>query len=72
MSGSSTFNGFDSSNLAQVYVANTNLDTAAQSSDEFATVFLDNTTEKPSGTDVTTHSFSISGSAPTCNFNPSL
>jgi polygalacturonase len=72
LSGSSTFEGDNSSNLAQVYVANTNLDTANQSSDEFATVFLDNTTEKPSGTDVTTKSFSISGSAPTCNFNSSL
>ena len=72
LSGSSTFFGYNSSNLAQVYVANTNLDTAKQSSDEFATVFLDNTTEAPSGTDVTTHTFSISGSAPTCTFNSSL
>jgi len=71
LSGSSTFYGYNSSNLAQVYVANTSLDTAKQSSDEYATVYLDNTTEAPSGTDVTTHTFSISGSAPTCNFNTS-
>ncbi len=71
LSGSSTFYGYNSSNLAQVYVANTSLDTAAQSSDEYATVYLDNTTEKPSGTDVTTKSFTISGSAPNCSFNSS-
>ena len=71
LSGSSTFYGYNASNLAQVYVANTNLDTSEQSSDEYATVYLDNTSEKPSGTDVTTKSFSISGSAPTCNFNSS-
>ncbi len=71
LSGSSTFYGYNSSNLAQVYVANTNLDTSKQSSDEYATVYLDNTSEAPSGTDVTTHSFSISGSAPTCSFNTS-
>jgi polygalacturonase len=72
LSGSSTFYGYNSSNLAQVYVANTNLDTAKQSSDEYATVYLDNTTEAPSGTDVTTHTFTISGSAPSCSFNSSL
>lgn len=71
LSGSSTFYGYNGSNLAQVYVANTNLDTSKQSSDEYATVYLDNTSEAPSGTDVTTHSFSISGSAPTCSFNTS-
>jgi polygalacturonase len=71
LNGSSTFYGYDSSNLAQVYVANTNLDSSSQSSDEFATVYLDNTSEKPTGTDVTTHTFTISGSAPSCNFNTS-
>jgi polygalacturonase len=65
----STFFGFGSSDLAQVYLANVSLDVTTQSSDEFATVFLDNSSITPSGTDVTTSSFSISGSVPSCSFN---
>ena len=66
-----TFAGYNSSNLAQVYLANVDLDVTKQSGDENATVFLDNSNITPSGTDVTTSSFSISGSVPSCSFNTS-
>jgi polygalacturonase len=67
-----TIAGYNSSNLAQVYLANVDLDVTKQSGDENATVFLDNSNITPSGTDVTTSSFSISGSVPSCSFNSSL
>jgi polygalacturonase len=67
-----TIAGYNSSNLAQVYLANVSLDVTKQSGDENATVFLDNSNITPSGTDVTTSSFSISGSVPSCSFNSSL
>jgi polygalacturonase len=60
--------GYNSSNLAQVYLANVSLDATAQSSDEFATVFLDNSNITPSGTNVTTSTFTTTGSVPTCSF----
>ena len=61
--------GYNSSNLAQVYVANISLDSTTQSGDEYATVYLDNVGSfKPSGTDVTTPSFTLSGSVPSCSF----
>jgi polygalacturonase len=66
-----TFAGYNSSNLAQVYLANVSLDVTKQSGDENATVFLDNSNITPSGTDVTTQSFSTSGSVPSCSFNTS-
>jgi polygalacturonase len=67
-----TFYGYNSSNLAQVYLANVDLDVTKQSSDEYATVYLDNSNITPSGTDVTDSTFSISGSVPSCSFNSSL
>jgi polygalacturonase len=67
-----TIAGYNSSNLAQVYLANVSLDVTTQSGDENATVFLDNSNITPSGTDVTTSTFSISGSIPSCSFNSSL
>lgn len=67
----STFFGFGSSDLAQVYLANVSLDVTTQSDDEYATVELDNSNITPSGTDVTTSSFSTSGSVPSCSFNTS-
>lgn len=60
--------GFDSSHLAQVYLANVSLDATAQSSDQDATVFLDNSNMTPSGTNVTTGTFTTSGSVPSCSF----
>ena len=64
-----TIAGYNSSNLAQVYVANIKLDTNEQSGDEYATIYLDNVNGfAPSGTDVTTQSFTLSGSVPSCSF----
>jgi len=60
--------GFNTSNLAQVYLANVSLDATAQSSDQDATVFLDNSNITPTGTNVTTSGFSTSGSVPSCSF----
>lgn len=61
--------GYSSSYLAQVYLANIDLDSNTQSGDEYATVYLDNVNGlDPSGTDVTTSSFSLSGSVPSCSF----
>jgi polygalacturonase len=53
------------------YLANVNLDVVAQdgsSPDEYATIALDNSNVVPSGTGVTTSSFSTSGSVPACSF----
>ena len=69
--GYETFYGYNSSNLAQVYLANVDLDITKQDDDEYATVYLDNSNITPSGTDVTTSTFSISGSVPSCSFNTS-
>jgi len=61
--------GYNSSNLAQLYIANISLDSNTQSGDEYATVDLDNVNGfAPSGTDVTTSSFTLSGSVPSCSF----
>lgn len=71
LGGYSTFYGYNDSNLAQVYLANVDLDITKQDDDEYATVYLDNSNITPSGTDVTTSSFSISGSVPSCSFDTS-
>ena len=64
-----TIAGYNSSNLAQVYVGNISLDSVTQSGDEYATIYLDNVGSfKPSGTDVTTSTWSASGSVPSCTF----
>ncbi len=60
--------GYNSSNLAQVYLANVSLDVTKQSSDQDAMVFLDNSNVTPTGTNVTTSTFSTSGSVPSCSF----
>jgi polygalacturonase len=65
------FYGYSSGYLAQVYLAYVSLDVTKQSGDEYATVYLDDSNITPSGTDVTTSSFSISGSVPSCSFNSS-
>jgi polygalacturonase len=60
--------GYNTSNLAQVYLANVSLDATAQSNDQDATVFLDNSNITPTGTAVTTSTFSTTGSVPSCSF----
>lgn len=60
--------GFNSSNLAQIFLSNVSLDATAQSGDQNATVFLDNSNDVPSGTNVTTSSFTTTGSVPSCSF----
>ncbi len=61
--------GYNSSNLAQIYLGNVKLDTNTQSGDEYADVYLDNVNGlKPSGTDVTDLSWTASGSVPSCSF----
>jgi polygalacturonase len=60
--------GYNSSNLAQVYLANVSLDSTTQSGDQDATTFLDNSNITPSGTGVTTSTFNTSGSVPSCSF----
>ena len=64
----SRIEGYNSSNLAQVYLANVSLDVTTQSSDQDAVAYLDNSNMTPSGTNVTTHTFSTSGSLPSCSF----
>jgi len=64
-----TFAGYNSSNLAQIYIANVEMDSNTQSGDEYATIKLDNVNGlAPSGTDVTTSSFTLSGGVPGCTF----
>ena len=60
--------GVSSSNLINAYLANISLDVTKQSSDQYAAVALDNSNITPSGTGVTTSSFTLSGSVPTCSF----
>jgi polygalacturonase len=65
----SRIEGYSSSYLANVYVANISLDTNTQSSDEYAKMYLDNVNGwDPTGTDVTDSSFTLSGSVPSCSF----
>jgi polygalacturonase len=71
-SGYTTIAGYSASYLAQVYLANVDLEVLTQKGDEDATVYLDNSNITPSGTDVTTSTFSIGGSVPSCSFNTSL
>jgi len=64
-----TLAGYNSSNIAQIYIGNIDLDSNTQSGDEYAKVYLDNVTGfSPSGTDVTTSTWSASGSVPSCSF----
>jgi polygalacturonase len=68
----SRFYGYSSSYPAEVYLENIDLDTTTQSSDEYASIYLDNSNITPTGTDVNTSTFSGSGSVPSCSFNSSL
>jgi polygalacturonase len=60
--------GYDADNPAQLFLANVDLDSTAQSGDENAVVYLDNSNVAPSGPNVTTHPFSTGGSVPICAF----
>jgi polygalacturonase len=65
----SEIHGYSSSYLINAYVANIDLDSNTQSSDQDATLYLDNVNSwSPSGTDVTDDSFTLSGSVPSCSF----
>ena len=58
--------GLSSNGLINGYLANISLDATAQSSDQDATIGLDNSNITPSGTGVTTHAFTLGGSVPAC------
>ena len=60
--------GLDSSHLVNVFLAHISLDSTTQSSDQDATAALDASNITPSGTGITTSSFAISGSVPSCSF----
>lgn len=64
----SRIQGYDTGHLAQIFLANVNLDATAQSSDENAVVELYDSNITPSGPNVTTGAFSASGSVPVCAF----
>jgi polygalacturonase len=65
----SRFRGYSASYKINAYVANIALDTNKQNTDQDAIVDLDNVDGfLPSGTDVTTGTFTLSGSVPTCSF----
>jgi polygalacturonase len=64
-----TFAGYNSSNLAQVYLGNIDLDSNTQDNDEYTDAYLDNVNGlDPSGTDVTDGTWNASGSVPSCSF----
>ncbi|WP_211461365.1 glycosyl hydrolase family 28 protein [Collimonas silvisoli] len=60
--------GRNSSYPVGAYLAHVSLDATAQSGDQYATVGLDASNDTPSGTGVTTSSFSMSGNVPSCTF----
>jgi polygalacturonase len=65
------FDGYSASYPINAYLANVNLDVVAQysgSPDQYAGIALDNSNVTPSGTGITTSSFSTAGSVPTCSF----
>jgi polygalacturonase len=64
----STFKGYSASYPLDVYMAYTNLDNAGQSGDQYANIKLYQTNFTPTGTGVTTSSFTATGSIPSCSF----
>jgi polygalacturonase len=64
----SMFNGYDTSHLLTMWMANISLDNTTQSSSQDATIKLYNSNITPSGSGVTTSSFTTSGSVPVCAF----
>jgi polygalacturonase len=64
-----TLAGYNSSNLAQVYLGYINLDVNTQSGDEYTTAYLDDVSFTPSGTGVTTSTYTDSTIGyPSCSF----
>jgi polygalacturonase len=66
-SATSEFDGYQSSQPMTIWLANISLDNTSQSAQD-ATVELDNSNVTPSGSSVTTSSFSTYGSIPACSF----
>jgi len=65
-----TLAGYNSSNLAQVYLAYISFDVTTQSGDEYTQDYLDNVNFTPSGTDVTNGTWSESTvGIPSCSFS---
>ena len=63
------FEGYSASYPVNAYFANINLDNTSQnSSNQYATIALDNSNMTPSGTGISTSAFSAAGSVPTCSF----
>ena len=60
--------GRNASFPVNAYLANVSLDATAQSGDQYANVGLYKSNDVPSGTGVTTSSFTMSGSVPSCSF----
>ncbi|MEX3901176.1 MULTISPECIES: hypothetical protein [Paraburkholderia] len=69
LSGAYTkIDGRNSSYPVNAWLANVSLDATAQSGDQYANVGLYNANVTPSGTGVTTSSFTTTGSVPSCAF----
>ncbi|CAJ0802582.1 Endo-polygalacturonase [Ralstonia psammae] len=64
----SKIDGRNASFPVNAYLANVSLDATAQSGDQYANVGLYKSNVVPSGTGVTTSSFTMSGSVPSCSF----
>jgi polygalacturonase len=67
------FQGYNATVPINAYFANINLDVVAQDTgtggaDEYAGIALDNSNVVPTGTGVTTSTFSTAGSVPSCSF----
>jgi len=60
--------GYNSSNIMTVWLENVSLDATKDDGSQDANVGLYNSNITPSGTDVTTYSYSGSGSVPSCSF----
>jgi len=60
--------GYNSSYPINAYLAYISLDSTTQSGDQYAGVALDSSNITPSGTGVTTSSFTTTGSVPSCSF----
>lgn len=63
-----SINGRNSSYPVSAVLANIDLDSTAQSGDQYATIGLDNSNDTPSGTGVSVSNVSLSGSVPQCSF----
>ncbi len=64
----SKIDGRNASFPVNAYLSNVSLDATAQSGDQYANVGLYKSNVVPSGTGVTTSSFTMSGSVPSCTF----